>query len=217
MTNIDRDRIILAKIGWSENYDGINRGDNPRGNFEGLQRGGPGNEAFNFKRATDGRVYGYFRANRGRLRIKRIYDDSVGDSVGGVTVVWVSVPPNEIGVRVVGWYRNATVFDSEKFGPWSDERYVGDESPEGKCRYICCASADESVCLSSPERETWKLPETVTSRMHRTNVRHPHVGDSTERAPWVSQMESLIVRIESFRPGSNPQPSDTNEATARPS
>jgi hypothetical protein len=217
MTPIDRDRIILAKIGWSEHYNGLDEGDNPRGNFEGLRRGGPGNEAFNFKRAADGRNYGYFRANRGRLRLRRIYDGSSGDAIGGVTVVWVSVPLDEIGLRVVGWYRNATVFDSEKFGPWSDERYVGEESPEGKCRYICSAPADESVCLSSPNRETWKLPKTVTDRMRQTNVRHPHVSDSAERAPWVSQMESLIVRIESFRPGPNPQPSDTNEATARPS
>jgi hypothetical protein len=208
VTSIDRDRIILAKIGWSEHYSGLEGTDEPRGKFEGLRRGGPGNEAFNFKRAADGLNYGYFRANRGRLRLKRIYDGSTGGVLGGVTVIWVSKPPDENGLRAVGWYRNATVFDSEMFGPWSDQRYVGEESPEGKCRYICSAPADESVCLSVAQRETWKLPEAVTRRMRRTNVLHPHVGGSAERALWVNDMESLIDRIESFNPDSPPHLSD---------
>jgi hypothetical protein len=215
--SIDRDRIILAKIGWSERYDGLDGVDEPRGNFEGLRRGGPGNEAFNFKRADDGRNYGYFRANRGRVRLKRIYDGSTGDAVGGVTVVWVSVPPDESGLRIVGWYRNATVFDNERFGAWSDERYVGEESPEGKCRYICSAPADESACLSVAERVAWKLPETITGRMHRTNVLHPHISGSAERAPWVGQMDGLIARVENFGPDSNPLPPATSDVPLRSS
>ena len=166
MTRIDRDRIILAKIGWSENYDGVGGGDNPRGNFEGLKRGGPGNEAFNFKRAANDRNYGYFRANKGRLRLRRIHERSAGGSLGGVTVVWVSVPPKESGLRVVGWYRNATVFDSEKFGPWSDVGVRWKREPGGEVQ----------IHLQRPGRRVGLPIRSRTRNVEATEDRHGQTG-----------------------------------------
>ena len=146
---------------------------------------------------TDGRFLGHFPGRRGRVNLKRIENGETGSEVGGVTVIWVSRPPNH-RLRVVGWYRNATVFATARkdHSSWSDVHYSAAPTAEGRCAYMCSAPADVSHLLLVQEREDWKLPESVSHRMRRTSVMYPHVKGHL--APWVSEMESQIARIESF-------------------
>lgn len=196
MTPVDRDRVILAKTAWSERYQGLGTGDDPVGSHDYLGYGS-GHEAFNFKRAPDGRFYGDFHF-RGHLNLSRIDNRATASKIHGITVLWVSTP-GVGGLRMVGWYRNATLFATtqKSGGPWSHILYGDGKGAEGKCHYMCTASADESFCLPVSERPRWILPEDVASRMRRTAVLHPHDADG-HLAPWVSQMEHLISRVENF-------------------
>jgi hypothetical protein len=195
VTPINRDRVILGKIGWANRYEGL-EDDRPVGEFSGLRGGSLGHEAFNFKRAPDGQYYGYFRAQHGNLNLKRIDSLSTGSTLGGVTVIWVSRPLGH-SLRVVGWYRNATVFASTQTedSPWIHDDYGG------KGSYVCTAPAEGSALLPEEKREAWKLPKPVAKRMGHTNIRYPHLGShSGERASWVGEMGDLIDRIETSNP-----------------
>ncbi len=190
--------MLLAKIAWAERYEGPG-GDAPTGIHRYIRTGGTGNEAFNFQRTTDGRFLGHFPGRRGPVNLKRVDNRETGSEVGGVTVIWVSRPPSQ-HLRVVGWYGNATVFAASRKddSSWSDVRYSAAPNEVARCSYMCAAPANESHLLLVQEREDWKLPESVSNRMRRTSIMYPHVKG--QLAPWVSEMESLIDRIESFNP-----------------
>lgn len=204
MTHIDRERVLLAKTAWTERYASIGEGDDPIGNHAGLRKG-VGHEAFNFKTApSDGRYYGYFRTHGGpdggKLNLKRIDNHSSGAELKGVTVIWVSRPPGGT-LRVVGWYRNATVYEETRRvdSPWSHPLYVTENNPTDKGSYLCTALADESVLLPVAEREDWKLPRSISSVMRRTDVLYPKVDQhSGVVAPWVGQIETLLREIEDY-------------------
>jgi hypothetical protein len=73
---------------------------------------GSGGEVCNFAIAQDGYVYGYVetlkRDKDRKIRIEAI--GGTGASVTGVDVIWTATDPIGGGRKVVGWYRNATVF-----------------------------------------------------------------------------------------------------------
>lgn len=209
MTHIDRERIILAKTAWSKRYDSLGKDDDPVGNH-GYLRTGAGSEAFNFKASPDGRFYGHFHV-RGHLNLKRIDIREAGAESRGVTVIWVSRPRTG-GLRVVGWYQNATVFGrlQREGGPWSHALYGDGMNREGKPSYTCIAPANESFRVPAEEREQWMLPKSVSRRMGRSDFLYPHIDGHL--APWVTQMEDLIRRMENYRPESIPHPPDREDS-----
>lgn len=201
---IRRERVVLAKTAWSDGFDSLGVGDDPRGNHQALKRG-KGNEAFNFKRApVDGLYYGYFRAHGGKhgggLDLKRIDKSASGSQLDGVTIIWVA-RPREGGLRIIGWYRNAKLFDQTRTedSPWHHPLYKSNNNAEGKGSYICTAPSDDSVILPPDERVRWLIPKSVSSRMGRTDVLYPQTGDRSGRiAPWVTEFEKTIFpRIQS--------------------
>jgi len=78
---------------------------------------GEGHEVCNFLPGTDGYVYGHVETIRNgvdrQIELKNIVanaGNAGAESMNGVDVVWVATHPDEGGRRVVGWYRNATVY-----------------------------------------------------------------------------------------------------------
>lgn len=207
MPPIDGNKVLLVKTGWCERYEGLglpslsdpSRADDPVGRYEHLLAGESGHEAFNFRRAPDGRFYGYFRAHDGNVNISRIDRSANGGEVKGVTIIWISRPWNSNGLRVVGWYRNATVLAETVFdgGPWNHPLYADEDNPEGKGAYVCHAPADDVVRLPPEVRADWVLPNSVRSQLRRTQVLQPHTPTG-EPASWVSLIDDLLERIESF-------------------
>jgi hypothetical protein len=199
VTPIDRDKVILAKIAWAERYEGPGGGDSPKGIHKYLRTGGTAHEAFNFKCTPDGRFLGHFPGRHGHVNLKRIDNRESGSELSGVTVIWVSRPPGH-SLRVVGWYRNATVFAAARkdASSWSDVRYSALPTEEARCSYMCASPAGESHLLLVEEREHWKLPGSVSNKMRHASVMYPLVRG--ELAPWVSEIEGLIDRIEGFNP-----------------
>lgn len=200
MPSVDRDRLLLAKIAWSERYDSIDRGDNPQGGHAYL-RGRIGHESFNFRPAPDGHYYGDW-PQRGRLKLGRIDPGCQGTLVSRVTVIWAAKAP-DTHLQVVGWYRNATVFESTRTedGPWTHESLIDATNASGRCHYMARAPVEGSVRLPLEVRGAWNLPESVTSRMRSTAILHPHVDErSGQRAPWVNQIERLVEKLEGYGP-----------------
>jgi hypothetical protein len=84
----------------------------------------------NFLACPDGFVYGHVETTRGKkdrmIRIEAI--GGTGDSVEGIDVIWTATDPDEGGRRVVGWYRNATVFrERQRFSRPPTKQHGWDE------------------------------------------------------------------------------------------
>jgi hypothetical protein len=99
-------------------YEGLDRKpDKIVGGGQYVRQHGKGHEVCNFLPCTDGYVYGHVETIKGnkdrQIKVENIGSNS-GDaneeSVNGVDVVWIATNPDEGGRRVVGWYRNATVY-----------------------------------------------------------------------------------------------------------
>lgn len=105
--------MLFCNIGWMSRYEGlVGKPDKIVGGGKWVDEHETGNEVCNFVSCRDGYVYGHvetFQGDRDRkIRIEAI--GGTGDSVEGVDVVWTATDPDERGRKVVGWYRNATVF-----------------------------------------------------------------------------------------------------------
>jgi hypothetical protein len=77
-----------------------------------------GFEAFNFL-PQNGEMLGYFqprlrKGHESTIALERIQAGFVGDELKGVLTVFVATNPETGGQRIVGWYRNATVYRHEQ-------------------------------------------------------------------------------------------------------
>lgn len=106
-------RILYVKTGWMEGYYGPHDDDPTYGNSEYLKKYLHGHEAYNFYN-IGGWCYGYMPGKRGP-DIKRNFGASRdAEFKDNILVVWLAPSPSEeagSGVRIVGWYENATVFN----------------------------------------------------------------------------------------------------------
>ena len=108
-------------------------------------------EVCNFVVGNDGYVYGHVETSHGetdrKIQLEPI--GGSGESVSGIDVVWTATHPKERGRRVVGWYRNATVFrERQKFGRPPSEQHEQDEVKSYRIR----ARAEDVRRLELEER-----------------------------------------------------------------
>jgi hypothetical protein len=110
--------LLVCNIGWMSRYEGLDgKPDKIVGGGQYVKEHGKGHEVCNFLRCKDGYVYGHVETIKKdidrQIRIENIFANAgKGDpeSVSGVDVVWIATNPDEGGRRVVGWYRDATVY-----------------------------------------------------------------------------------------------------------
>lgn len=145
--------ILYINIGWMVAYAGRIVGDEATGGFGFLKEhpGEHGAEAFTFK-PYRGRLYGY-KPGAGGINIDNLgaaHDDA---SITGVTVVWMATEPVTKTKRIVGWYRDATVY-----------REAQDNNAVTRARaapgYHVSARAEDGFLLAVPFRDF----EIVSSR-----------------------------------------------------
>jgi hypothetical protein len=105
--------ILFCNIGWMSRYEGLaGKPDKIVGGGKWVREHGTGAEICNFTVGNDGYVYGHVETIHGETD-RKIRLESVGgsgESVSGIDVIWTATDPEEGGRKVVGWYRNATVF-----------------------------------------------------------------------------------------------------------
>jgi hypothetical protein len=115
--------FLFVRVGWMRWYRGPQPDDlKPIGGGRHNVRS-IGHEVFNFL-AIDGRVRAHClpvlrpheRAQKSppSVRLERIQSGYSGDALGGVLAVFVATHPKLGSQRIIGWYRNATVYRHER-------------------------------------------------------------------------------------------------------
>jgi hypothetical protein len=108
---VKKERLLFSKIAYMREYKGLHNGevhDKPEYGGGFVQEHGWGGEMYNFK-PYNGKCYGYIAANSGTINLKRIDPNAKDEEkISGVTVVWCARTKD--GVKIVGWYKNATVY-----------------------------------------------------------------------------------------------------------
>ncbi len=112
-------QIVFARIGWMRWYRGPQADDEKPIGGGSYNKTELGHEAFNFL-PLSGVMLGYFqprllpkklrRKHPSTVALERIRAGLTGDDLGGVLVVFVATNPNLGEQRIVGWFRDATVY-----------------------------------------------------------------------------------------------------------
>jgi hypothetical protein len=141
--------VLFARIGWMKYYNGPLIGDEkPMGGGK-YTKTGLGHEAFNFHE-IGGRLFGFFQPQMQalKIRLERVVPGTHEDVLKGVLVVFVATDPEQGSQRIVGWYRNATIYRNPQSSPPSER----DSFP-----YFLVAEAREAVLLPTHLR-TYLVP-----------------------------------------------------------
>ncbi|MFZ3214283.1 MAG: hypothetical protein WA188_22480 [Terriglobales bacterium] len=99
------DKLLFLNVASMPKYQGM-LGEKISGGAKFVRQHGYGSEIFNFK-PYKGRMYGFGRPpgpRHGAIKLEKLGAHSRAEKVNGVTVVWVA------NSRIVGWYKNATVY-----------------------------------------------------------------------------------------------------------
>ena len=113
--------ILVCGIAWMERYRG-QKGtrDTPLNGGKYVKIYGLAHEVCNFLACPDGLVYGYVPSFSGgketKIRLNQLESKARDEAIHlkGVTVLWVATPP-EGGRRIIGWYRDATVYRAPQY------------------------------------------------------------------------------------------------------
>ncbi|WP_375757358.1 protein NO VEIN domain-containing protein [Corallococcus exercitus] len=142
--------------------------DTPTGGGAWVKEHGEGGEVFNFKRARN-EYFGYVQPTGAGINLGKLGATADDEELDGVTVAWVATHPTEGGMRIVGWYRNATVF-REFQAPVATK---GREFSDGKAPWFLVRAKD-AVLLERDER-VFEVPR-GKGGMGRSNVWYPGAG-----------------------------------------
>ena len=111
--------IILVRTAWMKYYEGRANIDIPRSGAKYILENKKGGELNNFKN-RDGKVFGYIPFVPS-VNISNLGASNIDDEIRGITVVFCATHPIEKGMRVIGWYKNATLYrkpKTNKFTNW---------------------------------------------------------------------------------------------------
>lgn len=110
---INSNKILLVRIAWMKYYEGRAHIDEPRSGAKYILENKTGGEQYNFKN-QNGIYFGYI-PYVGTVNIDNLGANPKDVSISGITVVYCATHPVEKGMRVVGWYNNATVYRHTQF------------------------------------------------------------------------------------------------------
>jgi hypothetical protein len=144
--------IFLCRIAWMTSYQGLESERPHSGAAYMSEKHKFGHEAYNFL-DCGGRVYGYVE-HPGSMNLQRLGAQRGALRQDGVTAVWAA--PHPVGVYVVGWYQNATVYREEQFQP-NDERRIDLTDPTKLCGWWVTADSKDAKLLQADAR-TFKVP-----------------------------------------------------------
>lgn len=169
--------ILLCNISWMRRYAGVTEDDVPRHGGTYVDEHGFGHEAINFK-PYKGYVYGFIQLRTGTININRLGEND-GNKIDDVLVVWRA--RSNIGSVVVGWYKDATVFN--ELQDHIEGREFNYENEIIRPQWIIKAKATNSF-LVPPHERLFKVP-----------VRQKGFGSQT----FVSFLDSGLSQVKVFR------------------
>lgn len=100
-------RILYCRVGWMNSYNGMLSDSITNGGS--YNKSNIGHEVYNF-RNHNGFYYGFVQAKSDTINITRIDKINNANRIEDVTVVWIATNKKLGGQRIVGWYKDATVF-----------------------------------------------------------------------------------------------------------
>lgn len=106
-------KVLFCNIAWMKYYEGVTAEDKPKNGGKYIKENEDGSECTNFV-YDNGKCYGSVMTY-GNFAFEEHYEDVSKHApyISNVLVVWVAThKTNE--TRIVGWYKNATVFRSEQ-------------------------------------------------------------------------------------------------------
>ncbi len=196
MKDTDKVKILFCNIGWMKKYEG----EGVNGDF--IKDGGSyndknvGYEVCNFSE-IEGHVYGYVE-NGGSIALEKITArEKEGETISGVTVVWTAKHPDD-GVVIVGWYKNATVYQGLQTSPiqWRKD--------EKTAIYNISASFNDATLLPIEKRD-FPIPRKQEGFMGQRNIWYADRDDMPEVKDFVLEVIQFINNkgIVSQAPGSD--------------
>ncbi|WP_170959049.1 HNH endonuclease [Magnetospirillum sp. 15-1] len=107
--------FLFCNIGWMSRYEGLSgQPDKIVGGGAHVVLNESGHEVCNFVKCDNGSVYGHVETIKGdvdrSINIARLGADTDADFIDSVDIIWTATDPVEGSRRVIGWYRNATVY-----------------------------------------------------------------------------------------------------------
>ena len=157
-------RILFCSIVWMKKYAGITDNDKPKYYGVPLSEQEAANDIFNFSE-YNGKCYGYVRNESGIILPSRLIKEFENDSrqnpemdfeqdarTEGVLVVWCAFKDKN-SARIVGWYKNAVMFQKEQYQP-------SFTNPEYELDYYF--AADSKDCYLLPENQRVFKMESVS-------------------------------------------------------
>lgn len=175
-------RLVFFNIGWMSWYKGLAyQADNIVGGGRYVQENKTGHEVCNFFPCADGYVYGHVETIQGetdrQIHIETWGED--GESLSNVDLIWTATHPQDRGRRVVGWYRDATIFRhrQEFKGPPSNQHRL-----DGIENYRASAFAKNTHLLGMDDR----------------TLEMPHGKGWMGQTPWWSPSEDSEPPVREF-------------------
>jgi len=177
-------------------YEGLSgKPDNIVNGGKWVKENQEGHEVCNFVRCQDGYVYGHVETSRKdidcQINIENIGAADGAESVDGVDVVWIATDPEGSGRRVVGWYRNATVFRvRQDFG----NRPPSAQHRKDKIRnYRICTEVGNETLLYFNDRFKPELKlGKGTGWIGRMNLWFPETKKESEIKEFVRDLRAFI-------------------------
>lgn len=207
--SIDMKPIIFARIADMEYYRGITEKDKPHNGGAYVKETGGAHECYNFDYVIDedgdfclGFVMLMGNASGDRqIRLENIIGCSTckkDEMLEGVTVVWCATPENSKNTRVVGFYKNATVYRYPQFA-----EFKNDDGSVYVQQFNFFAKKEDCVLIPRHDRYTkieWYIP---LSGKHGYNYgfgrSHIWFANSKEKNPDEQAfVERMIKSIENY-------------------
>ncbi len=191
-------RIVFVRIGRMHFYAGPQKGDErPEGGGKDTKNH-LGHEAFNFFPDFDGTLYGTFGIIAKRIDLRKI-DPALAKnspSVDGVLVVFVA--PYNGGQRIVGWYRDATVYRESVRYPREVHRRIQEHlagegiSDDSFNDYRLEGKLSDAVLLPPGRRGRGLVPKGQRGETGQSNVCYAYKNGARKSSPWIQRAVDFI-------------------------
>lgn len=192
-------RIVFVRVGRMISYSGPREGDERPlgGGKHNVNR--LGHEAFNFFPDFGGTLYGTVGIMTEHIDLLNIDPTLARDSksVDGVLVVFVA--PYDGGQRIVGWYRNATVYRTSVPYPREVEDRIqehfdskGMSNNSFRNYRLKAKISDGAVLLPVGRREQDLIPSGHRGEMGQFNVCYAYKNRVRKTSPWIQRAIDFI-------------------------
>lgn len=180
-------RILFCNIGWMNHYNGQTKDDRLENGGSFVDENGYGIEEYTFQN-----INGYYYGGTGlsgNMNIERICGvNKDSNKAENVLVVWVAKKKDEENNRIIGWYKNATVYrEFKEFDTLNNLRPV--------VYYRVKAKVEDSVLLVPVERN-FIMPRANKSEdgvgMGRSNIWY---ADKKEAKLFINEVVDYINRF----------------------